>query len=645
MRAPRSVAAVTGIAVAAFGAVVGQGQQSAAAAPADELVYATDAELRVLDLATGVDTALTANGIDVSHPSLSPDRTKIAFCQESGAFDCSIYVHDRVAGTTRALPGGAAGADQELEPEWSPDGARLLTSEPVRFAEGARALYTRPATGGVRRRVPNSIGALQPSWAPGGRHIAFTELRPRPDGTARPVIGVLATDGSGRASLGLVGHDPAWSPDGARIAYVADVAASDGSLASSVVVTVNARGGSRRVLESTFHAGAQIGRPAWRSDGRTLYYAVRPARGDAYLESADAAGTTRARLSTAAELPPDATAYAGPLPPPDRAAPSPLAPTLTLAAERVTATWAGPREADAVAVQLAVSPGTTPPATFAAGRFRTTVLGAARRAVVPGLATGAVHSYALWVVDPSGNSSPVTTGRFRTTAPPRLTAPPTSALASTALPFPVSWSPVGPGARRVEVQWREQYVTGNTGSTGAWATWRATAGAGRAAFGAAERPTSVRQSRNYLLRAVALDEFGNRAFGAPSRVAVPLDDRALTRYSGGWTRTSASGSWLGTLTTTRSAAAVTVTADVSSFRVVGERHPRGGHTRVYVDGVLRATISSYARTRAPRQLLWSSGTLDRRTSTHTLRLVNVPDPRSARDALHLDGISWVPWFV
>jgi hypothetical protein len=637
MMSSRHVLAVISAAAVVAGAFAVPGAAAADVVP-DELVYAGDDSLHVLNLTTKEDSALPATGgAGLAFTAVSPDRTKIAYCEDVGGPACQVQVYDRATAKKQAVAGIA---DGYLSPEWSPDGTHLLIAKPVTGIDDPWRLYVQPISGAAARLIPNSRGIYDASYSPSGQQIVFTELKHVAATEYREFIGVMDSDGSSRTPLGLAGHDPVWSPDGRSIAYVTDLTWSDGTLSSSALVTMNARGQNRHMLDATLHADEYLVRPEWRSDSSTIYYGVYPPSSPVrYIEQVDRLGTHREAVTTPGGPTELFPSYAGPPAAIDATAPTIGQPRLTMATGKVTFTWLPLADDDAVAVRVAVRPGTFPPATYAQGTRRANVLGGARSTSVTGLTTGAVYSFSVWALDASGHLSTPRTGTFRSLGTPRLTAPKISALGSTGLPFKVAWSSSG-GATSVQLLWGEWHSSnGSVGGLGEgrWTTGRPS---GTAVFGARGAPTVVRQGYNYTLRAVALDEFGNRAPGALSRVVVPLDDRTLTRYSSGWTHTRAAGRWMSTMSSTRTGASVTLSFPMRSFTVIGDRLPTGSQVRVYVDGRLKATFSTRGRT-ALRQALWTSPVLGPAGYYHTVKLVNVPSRQTAADNLHLDALAVV----
>jgi WD40-like Beta Propeller Repeat/Lysyl oxidase len=140
----------------------------------------------------------------------------------------------------------AAGA---VEPSWSPDGRRLAFIAPG--AGGAADVFLADADGAHLGRITRTDGVEEasPSWSPDGTRLVVER--------AGRIV-VLRADGGGERPLGA-GLEPTWSPGGRRIAF------SDGDN----LYLVSVRGGRARQLTSA--PGAQTA-PAWSLDGRRLAF-------------------------------------------------------------------------------------------------------------------------------------------------------------------------------------------------------------------------------------------------------------------------------------------------------------------------------------------------------------------------------------
>ena len=146
-------------------------------------------------------------------------------------------------GRTRLIAPGA------VEPSWSPDGRRIAY---VSAGAGEAAdVYVSDADGTHLGRLTRTSGVdeASPRWSPDGMRLVVER--------AGRIV-VAKADASRERVLAL-GLQPAWSPGGQRIAFE-----RDGDL-----FLVRASGGKPRRLTTT--PGTQAA-PAWSPDGRRLTY-------------------------------------------------------------------------------------------------------------------------------------------------------------------------------------------------------------------------------------------------------------------------------------------------------------------------------------------------------------------------------------
>ena len=178
-------------------------------------------------------------GMDGAFPRFSPDNKLVAFTGIKIGIPSSVYVVPANGGTPRLLvPEPASLSD----PDWSPDGSRLVVDRDVASAPKQQHSST----------------------------LAFVDL----------VTGTV-TDLPGAEDL----HMPRWSPDGRYIA------ATRGSR-TEVRIFDNA---SKRW--STLATGKGIGFPVWSADGASLYYQDNLAPGEPLYRSQVANGS-RTRVAS-----------------------------------------------------------------------------------------------------------------------------------------------------------------------------------------------------------------------------------------------------------------------------------------------------------------------------------------------------------
>jgi Tol biopolymer transport system component len=195
-------------------------------------------------------------------------------------------------------PGGTV----DENPDWSPDGARIVFSESP--PSGAHSIWTVGANGRGLRRVtppcPPGAGIPRcvaddgwPVWSPDGTHLALQRLsgalRPRgatvDNATAIYKDEIVVTDANGAHVRTLVWlgpwrgdpQAPAWSPDGKRLVFVGKFMTSktNGSgceCRSLWVVDVDGRH-RHQILAPGLRPG---GRPDWSPDGKTILFRTHP---------------------------------------------------------------------------------------------------------------------------------------------------------------------------------------------------------------------------------------------------------------------------------------------------------------------------------------------------------------------------------
>lgn len=214
-----------------------------------------DHEVYSLDLDSDRLVQLTAEPGRDAHPSVSPDRTRIAFQSPRGGSSTHLYTMDLSGAELRQVTAmeGFAGM-----PVWSPDGTRLAfqhrngdlsptwalkvvslaTGDITDLTEGTandqvvnwspdgkRLVFHSDRTGinqlyiwegGVTRQLTHGPHEHRNgTWSPDGRLIAFASTREGARG-----IYVMNADGSGERRVGSVALEhglPFFSPDGLRL--------------------------------------------------------------------------------------------------------------------------------------------------------------------------------------------------------------------------------------------------------------------------------------------------------------------------------------------------------------------------------------------------------------------------------------------
>jgi serine/threonine protein kinase/Tol biopolymer transport system component len=217
-----------------------------------------------------------------TQPAWSPDGSTLAFRSEPGG---GIYLMAAKGGAVRPV------TDFGFNPAWSPDGTELLVategiSDP-RVRKSRSEVWRVDEAGNRRRLIPGD--AVQPSWSPHGRRIAYWGI---PAGSSDRAIWTQAAAG-GEPVLVLrdryLSWSPVWSPDGGYLYFASD------------------RGGSMNLwrLPIDEDSGKVLGRPEaitapseWNGlpslsrDGKRILFAISEKRAD--LESVPLAAATLA---------------------------------------------------------------------------------------------------------------------------------------------------------------------------------------------------------------------------------------------------------------------------------------------------------------------------------------------------------------
>jgi eukaryotic-like serine/threonine-protein kinase len=197
-------------------------------------------------------------GLEVA-PALSPDGRSVAYAA-GNITRMRIFVRQVSGGRALALTDDSM--DVQADPQWSPDGTRILF-----LSSGG--VFSAPASGGsARAELPASPHAItSAAWGPDGHTIAYT-------------IGdsVFARSAAGRSRPLARVREAAlcrWAPGGAFIAcasgnaYYSRVGRRFGNISPSRVLLIRVRDGI--VIPVTDSTSANQS-PAWSGDGHWLYY-------------------------------------------------------------------------------------------------------------------------------------------------------------------------------------------------------------------------------------------------------------------------------------------------------------------------------------------------------------------------------------
>jgi dipeptidyl aminopeptidase/acylaminoacyl peptidase len=205
-----------------------------------------------------------AGAYDDVDPAWSPDGRRIAFARGVPGGNYDIYVMNaNGSGVTRITSSPRA----DRYPAWSPSGALIAYrgyAKPT--PPGGSQIFVVHPDGSGATALPKTFGGDQPSWAPDSRRIAFTSTTASPG----PVIEVtdIVTHATAAITGGPTASDryPAWAPDGSSIAF----RRLDPSGQGREVWAVAPSGGAPTNLSTVLGAPARSA--SWSPDARNLVF-------------------------------------------------------------------------------------------------------------------------------------------------------------------------------------------------------------------------------------------------------------------------------------------------------------------------------------------------------------------------------------
>ena len=186
-----------------------------------------NAEVFVVDVASGDKTNISNNPGGDFGPAFSPDGTRIAFASDRNGAESNIFVMDVDGSNVTQL---TFHDDRESSADWSPDGERIVFR---RRTGGNSDIWTMNADGSDQAfLVGGPGGEFDPDWSPDGSVIAFISDEGGDfDIWTFPAEGITTIGAPPSLEAALAtritdhpGNDeyPQWTPDGEFILFQSD---------------------------------------------------------------------------------------------------------------------------------------------------------------------------------------------------------------------------------------------------------------------------------------------------------------------------------------------------------------------------------------------------------------------------------------
>jgi len=189
------------------------------------------------------------SGMEGAFPRLSPDNQRIVLTGIKSGLPHNVYMVSSAGGTPQPVVANATGMS---DPDWSPDGTRLIVERTVQ-PSSAQPQSTVLSVVNLKTlqitNVPGSEDLHQPRWSPNGRYLAAVR-----GAEAELMVFDIASQVWRKLAEGRSMSFPVWSPDSAS------VYSQDGLAPGQPLYRVEIASGSRTVVvsfEKTLNTGIQ----------------------------------------------------------------------------------------------------------------------------------------------------------------------------------------------------------------------------------------------------------------------------------------------------------------------------------------------------------------------------------------------------
>jgi Tol biopolymer transport system component len=205
-----------------------------------KIAYVVNRDIWVMNVNGTAKRQVTFDGNFNSDPAWSPDGKKIVY-SGGAAGNPELYVIPAAGGVAKRLT--TTTDHDERGPSWSPDGTKIVYERSgceVSHGGGA-CVYVMPATGGTAVNLTPEDhvagcesqpgyyfngASREPNWSPDGARIVFTGPLLCSVSALGTDIWTMNADGSGKVDLtadnGTNDRQPVFSPDGTKIAFMSD---------------------------------------------------------------------------------------------------------------------------------------------------------------------------------------------------------------------------------------------------------------------------------------------------------------------------------------------------------------------------------------------------------------------------------------